>query len=81
MSFDQAFGRIRVSRNKLKLCEDAPELCEDAPEVSVYFQPGGQIRALTTYTLYAYATNQSDSKFNNDFFERKFKVVSITKNY
>jgi len=74
MSFDQAFGRIRVSRNKLKLCEDAPE-------VSVYFQPGGQIRALTTYTLYAYATNQSDSKFNNDFFERKFKVVSITKNY
>jgi len=33
----------------------------------------------TLYTLYA--TKYSDSKFNNNFFERKLKVVATTRNY
>lgn len=33
----------------------------------------------TIYTLYA--TQHSDSKFNNNFFERKLKVVATTRNF
>lgn len=33
----------------------------------------------TIYTLYA--TKHSDSKFNNNFFERKLKVVATTRNF
>lgn len=33
----------------------------------------------TIYTLYA--TRHSDSKFNNNFFERKLKVVATTRNF
>jgi len=47
--------------------------------VSTDFSPD-QVRYVnnTIYTLYA--TKHSDSKFNNNFFERKLKVTATTRN-
>ncbi len=47
--------------------------------LSIDFSPD-QVRVVknTIYTLYA--TKHSDSKFNNNFFERKLKVAATTRN-
>lgn len=56
----------------------APSLVEDFRRLG--FSPD-DVRVLgsTIYTLYA--TRHSDSKFTNNFFERKLKVVATTRNF
>lgn len=55
-----------------------PSLVEDFRRLS--FSPDEvKVVGSTIYTLYA--TKHSDSKFNNNLFERKLKVVSTTRNF
>lgn len=56
----------------------APSLAEDF--LALRFSPDEvEVVGSTIYTLYA--TKYSDSKFNNNFFERKLKVVATTRNF
>lgn len=56
----------------------APALVEDFRQLG--FAPDEvELAGRTVYTLYA--TRHSDSKFTNNFFERKLKVVATTRNF
>jgi uncharacterized protein (DUF1697 family) len=56
----------------------APSLVEDFRRLSA--SPDEvEVVGSTVYTLYA--TKHSDSKFNNNFFERRLKVVATTRNF
>ncbi len=74
------FPSSAASRTYFSLLEAPPDarLAEDLSRFD--FSPDSVwVVNDTIYTLYA--TKHSDSKFNNNFFERKLKVASTTRNF
>jgi uncharacterized protein (DUF1697 family) len=74
------FTRADTSRLYFTLLVSPPDpnLLKDF--LSIDFSPDAvRVVDSTIYTLYA--TKYSDSKFNNNFFERKLKVAATTRNF
>jgi len=77
---DNPFPADAVARTYFSLMQSTPTstLVEELSRLS--FSPDVvKIIGSTLYTLYA--TKHSDSKFNNNFFERKLKIVATTRNF
>lgn len=74
------FGEADGTRLYFSLLATEPEKKRLKAFLSTDFSPD-QVRYVnnTIYTLYA--TKQSDSKFNNNFFERKLNVTATTRNF
>lgn len=77
---DNPFPLSAASRTYFSLLAAPPasHLTDDLCQID--FSPDGvKVIGNTIYTLYA--TKHSDSKFNNNFFERKLKVTATTRNF
>ena len=74
------FSLVAASRTYFTLLESTPTspLVDELSRLS--FSPDDvKVIGSTVYTLYA--TKHSDSKFNNNFFERKLKIAATTRNF
>jgi uncharacterized protein (DUF1697 family) len=77
---DIPFPQTAASRTYFSLLAAPPasHLIDDLRQLD--FSPGGvKVIGNTIYTLYA--TKHRDSKFNNNFFERKLRVTATTRNF
>jgi uncharacterized protein (DUF1697 family) len=74
------FPSNAASRTYFSLLTAAPAAQQAEDLVRLDFSPDCvRLVGDTIYTLYA--TKYSDSKFNNNFFERKLKIVATTRNF
>lgn len=74
------FAEESASRTYFTLLATKPSTSRLREFLQLDFAPD-DVRVVgdTLYTLYA--TKHSDSRFNNNFFEKKLKVVATTRNY
>lgn len=74
------FARADKSKLYFSLLASQPDASLVKEFLSADFSPD-RVRVVgdTIYSLYA--TKYSDSKFNNNFFERKFKIAATTRNF
>lgn len=74
------FARAEKSRLYFSLLAPRPDSKLIKEFLSIDFSPDRvQVVDDAIYTLYA--TKHSDSKFNNNFFERKLKIAASTRNF
>ena len=69
-----------ASRTYFSLLASPPTLSLVADFCQLSFSPD-EVKVVGNSVYTQYATKHSDSKFNNNFFERKLKVVATTRNF
>jgi len=74
------FPRAAASRTYFTLLESSPSTAILKEQLRMDFSPD-EVKITDDAICTLYGTKFSDSKFNNNFYERKLKVIATTRNF